>query len=101
MDAEEILAIRDAVTRGDWDGALQIGLLSMHVDPAWPDAAQLLKLQKERREALEARERYRAKLKREQEQRDALARKRGNEPIPGAAQSALERAKALAAAKRK
>ena len=101
MDPEEIRAIRDAVNDGDWDRAMQMGLMSLVVDSSWSDADRIRQLQRERHNAMQARDRFHAKKKREQEQRDALAAKRGQQTIPTAAQSALERAKAIAAAKRK
>lgn len=104
MLSEQQRNIVDAIERGDWDAAIQHVLLDIVVDDSWPNAAQILKVQSERRFALESRERYRAKLQREDERKQALQRKRAKTTetrLPTAAQSALERAKARAAEKRK
>lgn len=97
--------IIDAIERGDWDAAMQNGLLDVVIDDSWPHADAIRKVQSERRFAMQSRERYRAKLQREDERKQALQRKRaakaGATALPSAAQSALERAKALAAMKRK
>ena len=104
MPTEQQRNIIDAIARGDWDAAMQYGLLDAVIDDSWPHADAIRKVQSERRFAMQSRERYRAKLQREDESKQAMQRKRvdGTQAkLPTAAQSALERAKARAEGKRK
>ncbi len=104
MLTEQQRNIVEAIERGDWDAAIQYGLLDIVVDDSWPNADAIRKVQSERRFALQSRERYLAKLHRDDERKQALQRKRAKSTeakLPSAAQSALERAKARAAEKRK
>lgn len=105
--AEDIEDILRAARAGDWDLAMQRGFLDLAIDASWPDADALRSLQQERLRAAQARNRYLAKAHREAMRQKALAEKRSAtqgtgsaSPLPSAAQSALERAKARAKAKR-
>ena len=101
MDEQELQALCDAAAADDLDAALMLGLLDAELPAgdAGPLVAKLRAWQAGRAVAMQARERYRAKQKREQQRKDALRKKRST-ALPSAAMQALERARQLAASKR-
>lgn len=116
MEANIRTALIDAAQAGDLDAAMEIGLLDVDLVPTPPTGAdtewltvlpQLMQWQTERKSALAARERYRAKQARELAKQEERAARRagkaaasGPSSLPSAAQAALERAKARAAARK-
>ncbi len=114
MDADIRSALIIAAKAGDLDAALEMGLLDVDLSPQqeasddteWLTVLpQLVQWQTERRQALAARERYRAKQARElAKQKERAARRAGQSTatgnLPSVAQAALERAKARAAARK-
>ena len=100
-DSSLLQSLLDAVDRGDWDRAMQLGLMEVDIDSGDARSAPLLQLQTERRAAFAARARYQAKKQRESLRTEELAAKRAarsatasdvRATLPSAAQLALQRA---------